>query len=223
MSILYLVLGLVVLQRLGELVLAARNTRALLAAGGIELDAGFYPLFVLLHAAWLASLVLFVPASVIVSWPLLGLFAALQAARIWVIASLGRYWTTRLIVVPGRPLITSGPYRFLRHPNYLIVSAEIAALPLAFGAVAIAAIFSAANLAPRAADRDRGAGSRAAPGCLNRDRLKREVSDLRNPAPRDRGWRRRWAGILYVLLTISSRHLHGVDLGPRTQLRLSRA
>jgi len=147
MSILYLVLGLVVLQRLGELVLAARNTRALLAAGGIELDAGFYPLFVLLHAAWLASLVLFVPASVIVSWPLLGLFAALQAARIWVIASLGRYWTTRLIVVPGRPLITSGPYRFLRHPNYLIVVAEIAVLPLAFDAVNIAAIFSAANLA----------------------------------------------------------------------------
>ena len=147
MSVLHVVIGLVALQRLGELALAARNTRALLAAGAIELDAGFYPLFVLLHAAWLASLVLFVPASVAVSWPLLGLFAVWQCGRIWVIASLGRCWTTRLIVLPDRPLVTSGAYRFLRHPNYLIVIAEIAVLPLAFGAVTIAAVFSAANLA----------------------------------------------------------------------------
>jgi methyltransferase len=147
MSVLYVVLGLVALQRLGELALAARNTRALLTAGGVELDAGFYPLFVLLHAAWLACIVLFVSASTIVSWPLLGLFAVLQGGRVWVIASLGRYWTTRLIVLPDHPLVASGPYRLLRHPNYLIVIAEIAVLPLAFGAIAIAAIFSAANLA----------------------------------------------------------------------------
>ena len=88
---------------------------------------------------------LFVPASVAVSWPLLGLFAVWQCGRIWVITSLGR-WTTRLIVLPDRPLVTSGAYRFLRHPNYLIVIAEIAVLPLAFGAVTIAAVFSAANL-----------------------------------------------------------------------------
>jgi methyltransferase len=147
MSVLYVVLGLVALQRLGELALAARNTRALLAAGAIELDAGCYPLFVLLHAAWLLSLALLVPASAVVSWPLLGLFATLQCGRLWVIASLGRYWTTRLIVPPDCPPVTSGPYRLLRHPNYLIVIAELAVLPLAFGAVAIAAIFSAANLA----------------------------------------------------------------------------
>jgi methyltransferase len=102
---------------------------------------------VLLHAAWLASLALFVPASAPASWPLLAVFAVLQLGRVWVIASLGRHWTTRLIVLPGRPLARSGPYRFINHPNYLIVAAEIAVLPLAFGAVAIAAVFSAANLA----------------------------------------------------------------------------
>ena len=147
MNLLHIVLGLVVLQRLGELALAARNTRELRAAGAVELDAGGYPLFVVLHAAWLLSLALLVPASTPHSWPLLAVFAALQLGRLWVIASLGRYWTTRLIVPPDRPLVNRGPYRFLNHPNYLIVIAEIAILPLAFGAVMIAAVFSAANLA----------------------------------------------------------------------------
>jgi methyltransferase len=147
MSLLHIVLGFVVLQRLGELALAARNTRDLRAAGAIELDAGGYPLFVVLHAAWLLSLALLVPASTPPSWPLLAVFAALQLGRLWVIASLGRYWTTRLIRPPDKPLVNRGPYRFLNHPNYLIVIAEIAILPLAFGAVMIAAVFSAANLA----------------------------------------------------------------------------
>jgi methyltransferase len=137
----------VAMQRLGELAVAARNTRELRAAGAVELDAGGYPLFVLLHAAWLLSLALLVPGSATPSWPLLAIFAALQLARLWVISSLGRYWTTRLIVLPDAPLIVSGPYRFLRHPNYLIVIAEIAVLPLAFGAVPIATVFSAGNLA----------------------------------------------------------------------------
>jgi methyltransferase len=147
MSLLHIVLGLVVLQRLGELALAARNTRDLRAAGAIELDAGGYPLFVLLHAAWLLSLALLVPASAAPSWPLLAVFAALQLGRVWVIASLGRHWTTRLIGLPDQPLVRRGPYRFVNHPNYLIVIAEIAVLPLAFGAAVIAAVFSAANLA----------------------------------------------------------------------------
>jgi len=146
MSVLHIVLGLVTLQRLGELAVAARNTRDLRAAGAVELDAGGYPFFVLLHAAWLLSLALLVPASTQPSWPLLAAFAALQLARVWVIASLGRYWTTRLIVPAGKPLVRSGPYRFLNHPNYLIVIAEIAVLPLAFGAATIGAVFSAANL-----------------------------------------------------------------------------
>lgn len=147
MSLVYLVLGVVALERLGELALAARNTRRLRAAGAIELDASAYPLFVLLHGAWLASMALFVPASAPAAWPLLGAFAALQFGRIWVIASLGRYWTTRLIVLPDHPLIASGPYRFLRHPNYLIVIGEIAVLPLVFGLWQVAAIFTLLNAA----------------------------------------------------------------------------
>ena len=78
---------------------------------------------------------------------LLALYAVLQLGRIWVIASLGRHWTTRLIVPADRPLVNRGPYRFFNHPNYLIVIAEIAVLPLAFGAAVIAAVFSAATLA----------------------------------------------------------------------------
>jgi methyltransferase len=146
-SLFHAVLGLVVLQRLAELVLAARNTSRLRATGAFELDARGYPAFVLLHGGWLLSLALLVPATAPPSWPLLAVYAVLQLGRVWVIASLGRHWTTRLIVLPGAPLVRRGPYRFVRHPNYLIVAAEIAVLPLAFGAVTIAIVFSLANLA----------------------------------------------------------------------------
>jgi methyltransferase len=145
-SLFHAVLGLVVLQRLAELVLAARNTSRLRAAGAFELDARGYPAFVLLHGGWLASLALLVPATAPPSWPLLAVCAVLQLGRVWILASLGRRWTTRIIVLPGAPLVRSGPYRLVRHPNYLIVAAEIAVLPLAFGAVAIAIVFSLANL-----------------------------------------------------------------------------
>ena len=146
MSILYAVLGVVAMQRAAELALAAANTRRLRMRGAVEIDPGGYPWFVLLHAAWLGSLVVLVPANAAPSWPLLGVFALLQAGRLWVIASLGRRWTTRIIVLPGAMLVEGGPYRYLRHPNYAIVAAEIAVLPLAFGAVAVALVFSAANL-----------------------------------------------------------------------------
>jgi len=86
-----------------------------------------------------------VPAATPPSWPLLALYGALQAARVWIIASLGRRWTTRLIVLPHAPLVAAGPYRWLRHPNYLVVAAELAILPLAFAAAAIAGVFSACN------------------------------------------------------------------------------
>ena len=147
MSLFHAVLGLVVLQRLAELVLAARNTSRLRAAGAFELDARGYPAFVLLHGGWLVSLALLVPATAPPSWPLLAVYAVLQLGRVWILASLGRRWTTRIIVLPGAPLVRRGPYRFVRHPNYLIVAAEIVVLPLAFGAVAIAIVFSLANLA----------------------------------------------------------------------------
>jgi len=143
---LYWTLGLVALQRVIELGHARSNTARLRRLGAVEADAGGYPLYVLLHAGWLASLAVFVPAATPPYWPLIGIFAMLQLGRIWVIMSLGRYWTTRIITLPDSPLVRTGPFRYLRHPNYLLVLAEIAVLPLAFGAVAIAAIFSTLNL-----------------------------------------------------------------------------
>ncbi len=146
MSVLYAVLGFVVLQRAAELGFAAKNTRRLRAQGAVEVDARGYPWFVVLHGAWLGSLFVVVPSDAIPSWPLLAIFAVLQLGRLWVVATLGRRWTIRVIVLPGAKLVRSGPYRYLRHPNYAVVAAEIAVLPLAFGAVAIALVFSAINL-----------------------------------------------------------------------------
>jgi methyltransferase len=140
------VLGAVTLQRLSELVIARRNTRALMARGGVEVAAGHYPLIVLLHAAWLAGLWL-------LAWNLpvrpvcLAMFLALQGLRIWTLLSLGERWTTRIIILPDAPLVVTGPYRFVRHPNYLVVVGEIAVLPLTFGLAWYALAFSALNAA----------------------------------------------------------------------------
>jgi methyltransferase len=137
---------LVAAERGAELVHARRNTQALLAKGGVEAGAGHYPLLVLLHGAWLAALLYVVPGDATPSWGWLGVFMVLQALRLWVMVSLGPYWTTRIITLPGAPLVRSGPYRFLRHPNYVVVVAEIAVLPLVFGAWRIALLFSLLNL-----------------------------------------------------------------------------
>ena len=145
MSVLWIVLALVALQRVAELLYSARNTRRLLASGGVEVGAVQYPFFVLLHAAWLVSMAIFIPASTPPNWRLLGVYALLQPLRLWTIATLGPYWTTRIISVPGAPLVRHGPYRIFRHPNYVVVCAEIAVLPLAFGAIEIAIIFSILN------------------------------------------------------------------------------
>lgn len=145
MSLLWIVLALVAAERLAELVLARRNTARLLARGGIEHGRGHYPLIVALHAAWLAAMALLIPADTPPDWRWLGLFVILQGARVWVLASLGPYWTTRVISVPDAPLVRRGPYRFMAHPNYLVVVLEIALLPLAFGAWRIALAFSLLN------------------------------------------------------------------------------
>ena len=138
------ILVLVTGQRLGELVLARKNTARLMAQGGVETGAAHYPLIVALHAAWLAGL--FVLAwDRPVNWYWMGLFVLLQLGRVWVIASLGQRWTTRIITVPGETLIRCGPYRFVSHPNYLVVAAEIAVLPLAFDLIAFAVAFSVLN------------------------------------------------------------------------------
>ena len=147
MSVLYVVVALVALQRLAELVHARRNEAGLRARGGVEVGARHYPFFVLLHGSSLLALAVLVDPAATVNWPLLGLYLVLQAGRIWVVASLGPYWTTRIITVPDAPLVRTGPYRWFRHPNYLVVVAEIAVLPLAFGAWRIAIVFSALNAA----------------------------------------------------------------------------
>ncbi|HEY1798496.1 MAG TPA: isoprenylcysteine carboxylmethyltransferase family protein [Stellaceae bacterium] len=146
MSVLAIVLALVAIQRTAELVLATRNTRRLRALGAYELDRGGYKWIVLLHAGWLAAMAATIPAATAPSWPLLCLYAMLQLGRVWVIATLGRRWTTRVMVLPGAALVHRGPYRLLRHPNYAVVAGEIAVLPLAFGAIAIAISFSLGNL-----------------------------------------------------------------------------
>lgn len=137
----------VALQRLAELFLAQRNTNRLLAAGGQEIGRGHYFWIVGLHAAWLIALFILIPPEASGNLLLLGAFLLLQLARIWVITSLGKYWTTRIITLSTAPLVVRGPYRWMRHPNYVIVALEIAFLPLAFGEWGLALIFSAANAA----------------------------------------------------------------------------
>ena len=139
-----LVLALVTAQRLGELVLARRNTRALLARGGIEVAPQHYPAIIACHTLWLASLWFWGWAQpVALGW--LALFVLLQAMRGWVLATLGARWTTRIIVVPGEHLVARGPYRWIKHPNYAVVVAEIAVLPLALGLPLVALVFTVVN------------------------------------------------------------------------------
>lgn len=142
---LWLVLGLVAAQRLWELRLADRNTKRLLAEGAVEVGANHYPLFIALHASWLAAIAIVTPWTAVPNLWWLALYVLLQFGRLWVIGTLGRYWTTRIITLPGAPLQTGGPYRFVRHPNYVVASLEILVLPLVFGQVWIALVWSAAN------------------------------------------------------------------------------
>lgn len=145
MTLFLAILGAVVAARLLELLYARRNTARLLAQGAQEVGAGHYPLIVALHAAWLISLAWFVPANAAADPLLLLFFLLTQGLRLWVLVSLGRYWTTRIITLPGAPLVKRGPYRYLRHPNYLVVMLEIALLPLCFGAWELALVFSLLN------------------------------------------------------------------------------
>jgi methyltransferase len=141
-----IILSLVTVQRLAELVIARRNTAALIARGAHEIGERDYPLIVAVHVTWLTTLWLLAPGRPIF-WLLIAVFVLLQCARLWVLVTLGRRWTTRIIVLPGAPLVTGGPYRFLRHPNYAVVVGEIAVLPLAFGLVGTAILFSILNAA----------------------------------------------------------------------------
>ncbi len=140
------ILGFVTAQRLVELPIAKANTKRLLAAGGYEVAPGHYPLILAVHAVWLAALwwlALGRPINLV----LVGLFALVEVLRVWVLQSLGDRWTTRIIVVPRERLVARGPYRWISHPNYAVVCAEIALLPLVFGLWQVAILFSLLNAA----------------------------------------------------------------------------
>jgi methyltransferase len=140
------------LERLAELVLSTRHARWAFARGGVETGRGHYPVMVVVHTGLLVGCVAevwladrpFVPA---LGWPMLALVVVCQCVRWWCIRALGPRWNTRVIVVPGLPLVTSGPYRFLPHPNYVVVVVEGAALPLVHTAWLTAAAFTVANAA----------------------------------------------------------------------------
>lgn len=140
----YVLLSAVTAERVGELWLAGRNTQALLRRGGHETGRQHYGLIVALHASWLAGLwILSWNSPVDLGW--LAAFGLLQALRLWTLLTLGTRWTTRIIVVPGETLVRTGPYRFTRHPNYVVVVGEIAVLPLCLGQPVYAVVFSIAN------------------------------------------------------------------------------
>lgn len=140
------ILALVTAQRLFELWLSSRNTRRLLARGAREHGRGHYPAMIALHASWLGALWWFAPGRP-VSVPLLALYLLVQLARAWAVGSLGERWTTRIIVLPAAPLVKRGPYRFVRHPNYAIVTLELVLLPLVFGLWALALLSTVLNAA----------------------------------------------------------------------------
>lgn len=138
------VLTYVTAERLAEMPLARHNTARLLARGAREYAPEHYPLIVALHVAWLAGLWL-LGWDRPIQWGWLAAFALLQVLRVWVVATLGARWTTRIIVLPDAPLVKTGPYRFLAHPNYVVVIGEIAVLPLVFGLPLYALAFSILN------------------------------------------------------------------------------
>lgn len=146
MTLSIVILALVTAQRVLELAIARRNTRRLLARGAVESGAGHYPLIVVLHAAWLIGLWALAwgrPASL--AW--LGVYLVLQGLRVWTMASLGARWTTRILTLPGESLVRRGPYRFVWHPNYVVVAGELAVLPLVFNLPLYALVFTALNAA----------------------------------------------------------------------------
>jgi len=139
-----ILLAYVTAQRLIELWWAKRNEARLIAAGGVEYGGSHLRAMQLLHAAWLIGLWALAHDHG-VQPVLLAVFVVLQIGRFWVLAALGRRWTIRVIAVPGEKLVASGPYRFMRHPNYAIVIGEIAVVPLALGLPLYALLFSLLN------------------------------------------------------------------------------
>lgn len=138
-----LFLGFIIVQRLGELVIAKRNTSALMAKGAVEYGAEHYPFMVLLHTSWIiAMLTLGYDQKIILPW--LFLYILLQGFRCWILMSLGKRWTTRIIVL-NEPLVLAGPFKYFKHPNYMLVVVEIFVTPLVLGLTYVALLFTALN------------------------------------------------------------------------------
>jgi len=132
---------LILVQRGLEELYSARNTKRLIAEGAHEVGREYYPVVAITHLGWIAAVFMLIPASAQIIWPLLVLYLLLQVVRYWVISTLGRYWTHRIITLEDAPVVRSGPYRWLRHPNYIVTIAETFLLPLVFAGVAVAVIF----------------------------------------------------------------------------------
>lgn len=149
--ILILAVAVIAVQRLLELVLARRNERKARARGAVERGEGHYPLIVGLHSLWLVSTLvegLVRGPEAPFFWPVaLALFLLVQPLRYWAIFSLGPYWNTKILVVPGAKVVAGGPYRYVSHPNYVVVVVEILTFPLIFGAWWTALVFTALNAA----------------------------------------------------------------------------
>lgn len=147
--IFYIILSIVIVQRLLELVIAKRNEKNMRAQGAYEVGASHYPLMILLHVSFFISLLIEVNTFNLTPSPLfllfLVMFLCVQGLRIWCLMSLGSFWNTKIIVLPGAHVVTKGPYKYLRHPNYLVVSMEIALLPLMFEAYFTAICFTILN------------------------------------------------------------------------------
>lgn len=150
-ALLVLAVALVAVQRLLELRLSRRHERILRARGAVERGREHYPLMVGLHVLWLLSTLvegLLRGPDLPTYWPIpLAFFLLAQLLRYWVIFTLGENWNTRVLVVPGTKLVRRGPYRYLNHPNYVVVAIEIATFPLIFGAWVTALVFSVLNAA----------------------------------------------------------------------------
>jgi methyltransferase len=142
--------GGIAVQRLIELRVSSQNTRRAMARGAVEAGAAHYRWMVALHATFLGACVAETwvwsrPWIPVLGWTMLTVLAAAMVVRYWVIATLAGRWTTRVVYIPGDPLVTRGPFRWLRHPNYLVVATEIAALPLVHAAWITAVVYTVAN------------------------------------------------------------------------------
>ncbi len=146
-----IILSFVILQRLIEVVIAKRNEKRMLAKGAYEVGASHYPIMITLHVSFFLSLlleVLLVERGLSPIFPyLFGLFVLVQGMRVWCLMSLGQFWNTKIIILPGAKVVAKGPYSFIRHPNYVVVCAEILLLPLMFQAYFTAILFTLLNFA----------------------------------------------------------------------------